>query len=46
MCAVAEELISSMRKSALNPGQESSWHIVADTHQDWADIVDLLHTYE
>lgn len=28
----------------LNPGQELSWHIVADTYQDWADILDLLHT--
>lgn len=27
----------------LNPGQELSWHIVADTYQDWADIVDLFH---
>ncbi len=26
----------------LNQGDEKSWHIVADTHQDWADIVNLL----
>ncbi len=30
-------------KIRLNPGQESSWHIVADTHQDWADIVNLIN---
>jgi hypothetical protein len=28
----------------LPPGEESSWHIVADTDQDAADIVALLHS--
>jgi hypothetical protein len=29
---------------ALPPGGESTWYFVADTHQDSADIVALLHT--
>lgn len=29
---------------ALPPGEESAWHLVADTHQDSADIVALRHT--
>jgi hypothetical protein len=29
---------------ALLPEEESTWHIVADTHKDAADIVNLLHT--
>jgi hypothetical protein len=29
---------------ALLPGEESTWHLVADTPQDGADIVNLLHT--
>jgi hypothetical protein len=29
---------------ALLPEEESTWHLVADTHQDAADIVNLLHT--
>jgi hypothetical protein len=29
---------------ALLPQEESTWHIVADTHKDAADIVNLLHT--
>jgi hypothetical protein len=29
---------------ALLPGQESTWHFVANTNQDAADIVNLLHT--
>jgi hypothetical protein len=31
-------------KIELLPGAESTWHLVADTHQDGADIVNLLHT--
>jgi hypothetical protein len=31
-------------KIALLPGEESVWHLVADIHQDWADIVNLRHT--
>jgi len=31
-------------KIALLPDEESIWHLVADIHQDWADIVNLRHT--
>lgn len=30
-------------KIALQPGETSTWHLVAETNQDGADIVDLLH---
>ncbi len=31
-------------KIDLLPGEESTWHLVADTHQDGSDIVNLIHT--
>ena len=33
-------------KITLLPGEESTWHLVADTHQDGSDIVNLLHTLQ